>query len=243
MEARSKPDPRQASDPELAALVAAGDQHAFEAMMRRYNQVLYRTARSIVRDDAEAEDIVQESWLLAYRHAAAFRGEASLATWLTRIVVNEASGRLRSARRRADIVELVPGLSACGDDGADEPCEAREERYEAPFDAALRSEARRLIEARIDALPDRLRTVFVLRAIEDLSVQETAAALGIPEATVRSQYFRARGALREALARDFDRAVASAFSFDGLRCDRIVAGVLARLRAPADAAPRPTGGV
>lgn len=232
MEARSKPDPRQASDPELAALVAAGDQRAFETMMRRYNQVLYRTARSIVRDDAEAEDIVQESWLLAYRHAAAFRGEASLATWLTRIVVNEASGRLRSARRRADIVELVPGLSACEDGGADEMGNARDEAHdghEAPFDAALRGEARRLIEARIDALPDRLRTVFVLRAIEDLSVQETAAALGIPEATVRSQYFRARGALREALARDFDHAVASAFSFDGLRCDRIVAGVLARL--------------
>ena len=205
MEARSKPDPRQASDPELAALVAAGDQRAFEAMMRRYNQVLYRTARSIVRDDAEAEDIVQESWLLAYRHAAGFRGEASLATWLTRIVVNEASGRLRSARRRADIVELVPGLSACEDAGGEEADDAGgagnagnagHAGHEAPFDAALRSEARRLIEARIDALPDRLRTVFVLRAIEDLSVQETAAALGIPEATVRSQYFRARGALR-----------------------------------------------
>ena len=202
MEARSKPDPRQASDPELAALVAAGDQRAFEAMMRRYNQVLYRTARSIVRDDAEAEDIVQESWLLAYRHAAAFRGEASLATWLTRIVVNEASGRLRSARRRADIVELVPGLSACEDAGGEEADDAGgagnagHAGHEAPFDAALRCEARRLIEARIDALPDRLRTVFVLRAIEDLSVQETAAALGIPEATVRSQYFRARGALR-----------------------------------------------
>lgn len=222
-------DPRQASDPELAALVAAGDQRAFEVMMRRYNQVLYRTARSIVRDDAEAEDIVQESWLLAYRNAAGFRGDASLATWLTRIVVNEASGRLRTVRRRAGIVELVPGLSACEAAGAQEDAEAGGPAPEAPFDAALRSEARRLIEARIDALPDRLRTVFVLRAIEDMSVQETAAALGIPEATVRSQYFRARGALREALARDFDHAVASAFSFDGARCDRIVAGVLARL--------------
>ena len=100
---------------------------------------------------------------------------------------------------------------------------------EAPDAAALRMEARRLIEARIDALPDNLRTVFVLRAVEDMSVEETATALGIPEATVRSQFFRARGLLREALARDFDSATLSAFSFDGARCDRIVAAVLARL--------------
>ena len=100
---------------------------------------------------------------------------------------------------------------------------------EAPDEAALRLESRRLIEARIDALPDKLRTVFVLRAVEDMSVQETATALGIPEATVRSQFFRARGLLREALARDLDHAAGSAFSFDGLRCDRIVSSVLARL--------------
>ena len=229
MEARSKPDPKHAADPELAAMVAAGDQGAFEVLMRRHNRALYRTARSIVRDDAEAEDIVQESYLLAYRNAAGFRGDASLATWLTRIVVNEASGRLRTARRRADIVALVPGCGHAPGPGDEALDTTGAQAPEAPDDAALRSQARRLIEARIDALPGQLRTVFVLRAIEDLSVQETAAALGIPEATVRSQYFRARGALREALARDFDVAVDSAFSFDGARCDRIVAGVLARL--------------
>ena len=103
------------------------------------------------------------------------------------------------------------------------------ERPAGPEQAALRAEARTLIEARIDALPDRLRTVFMLRAVEDLSVHETAAALGIPEATVRSQFFRARAQLREALARDFDHAAASAFSFDGARCDRIVAKVLAKV--------------
>lgn len=233
MEARGKADPKHAPDPELAAMVAAGDRGAFEVLMRRYNQVLYRTARSIVRDESEAEDIVQESWLLAYRHAAGFRGDASLATWLTRIVVNEASGRLRKARRRAEIIELVPG-SVPGDGNAEDGMtdavdRASAQAPEQPDEAALRSQARRLIEARIDALPDSLRTVFVLRAIEDLSVQETAAALGMPEATVRSQYFRARGLLREALARDFDHGVAAAFSFAGARCDRIVAAVLARL--------------
>ena len=230
MEQRSKPDPASASDPELAAMVAAGDGAAFEVLMRRYNQVLYRLARSIVKDDTEAEDVVQEAYLLAWRNAASFRGDAGLATWLTRIVVNEAAGRLRKTRRRADIIELVPGSVSEDDLAEDTMAEPHSGAgFAPPETAALRVEARRLIEARIDALPDSMRTVFVLRAIEDLSVQETAAALGMQEATVRSQYFRARGLLREALARDFDIGVASAFSFDGERCDRIVARVLARL--------------
>ena len=227
MEKRRQVGPAGATDLDLANMVAAGDPGAFEVLMRRHNGALYRTARSIVRDDAEAEDIVQESYLLAYRKMASFRGDASLATWLTRIVVNEATGRLRKTRRRADIIDLRPGMHDADD--VEEAMSEERAAPETPDTAALRAEARRLVEARIDALPDQLRTVFMLRAVEDLSVQETAAALGIPEATVRSQYFRARGLLREALARDFDRAVDSAFSFDGERCDRIVAAVLARL--------------
>jgi len=216
------------SDAELAARIARRDEAAFEALMRRNNGKLFRVARAILRDDAEAEDALQDAYLDAYRHIADFRGNAQLATWLTRIVVNEASGRLRKTRRRADIIELVPGASGLETHSEDAMSDERA-APETPDDAALRAEARRLIEARIDALPDQLRTVFMLRAVEDLSVQETAAALGMLEATVRSQYFRARGLLREALARDFDHAVDSAFSFDGERCDRIVAAVLARL--------------
>lgn len=233
MKAHQEADPAQASDGQLASMVAAGDPRAFEVLMRRHNGTLYRTARSIVRDDAEAEDIVQESYLLAYRKAASFRGEASLSTWLTRIVVNEATGRLRKTRRRADIIELVPGLNgieADEEEAMSDEAGVHTAAPETPDNAALRAEARRLIEARIDALPDHLRTVFVLRAVEDMSVQETADALGMLEATVRSQYFRARSLLREALARDLDHAVGSAFSFDGARCDRIVAAVLARLQ-------------
>lgn len=212
-----------ASGPELMALVAAGEPGAFEMLMRTHNQRLYRTARSILRDEAEAEDVVQEAYLLAYRKAASFRGEASLATWLTRIVVNEANERLRRRQRRDRILHLVSGSE---EESMDEALEAA---GDAPEEAALRGEARRLIEARIDALPERLRTVFVLRAVEDMSAVETAAALGIPEATVRSCFFRARAMLRTALAHDFDDAAASAFAFDGLRCDRIVAAVLARV--------------
>jgi RNA polymerase sigma-70 factor (ECF subfamily) len=229
MQLRSKADLKHATGAELMAMVATGDQGAFEVLMRNHNQLLYRTARSIVKDDAEAEDVVQESYLLAYRNAASFRGEASLSTWLTRIVVNEATGRLRKQLRRAGILQLVPRDDSA-DGGEEEAMDApRDASPDAPDEALLRAEARRLFEARIDALPDKLRTVFVLRAVEDMSVQETATALGIPEATVRSQFFRARGLLREALERDFDNAAASAFSFDGVRCDRIVARVLARL--------------
>jgi RNA polymerase sigma-70 factor (ECF subfamily) len=229
MQLHGKADLKQATGPELMGLVAQGDPAAFEVLMRKHNQLLYRTARSVVRDEAEAEDIVQEAYLLAYRNASSFRGEASLSTWLTRIVLNEATGRLRKQQRRADIIPLVPGAELAGYGEEEAMDEANHGAPDAPEEAVLRAEARRLIEARIDKLPDRLRTVFVLRAVEDMSVQEVASVLGIPEATVRSHFFRARGLLREALARDFDHGSASAFSFDGARCDRIVAGVLARI--------------
>lgn len=190
------------------------DLAAFEQLMRRHNRALYRTARSIVKDDAEAEDVLQEAYLRAFRALQDFRGEASIATWLTRIVINEAIARTR--RRSADIIQL---------DGE----AAMDEHNEQPEQALLRREARRLIERKIDGLPNAFRTVFVLRTLEEMSVEETAACLEIPEATVRTRYFRARGLLREALSRELDVALEDAFSFDGARCDRIVASVLKRL--------------
>ena len=191
------------------------DLAAFEQLMRRHNRALYRTARSIVKDDAEAEDVLQEAYLLAFRAMADFRGEASMSTWLTRIVINEAIGRTR--RRSAEIIPL-------------DVEDTMDERQERPEQALLRSEARRLIERKIDGLPDSFRTVFVLRALEEMTVEETAACLAIPEATVRTRYFRARGLLREALSRELDVALEDAFAFDGARCDRIVANVLERLK-------------
>jgi RNA polymerase sigma-70 factor, ECF subfamily len=224
--AQSKPDLRDLPDQELVRLITTGDHRAFECLTRRYNRVLFRTARSIVKEDAEAEDVLQESYLQAYRAFDKFRGESSLSTWLTRIVVNEAIARLRKTRRRAEVIQLVdePLLdqNAVENPMSDTPMEQ-------PEQAAMRAEARRLIEKKIDALPDAFRTVFVLRAVEEMSVEETAACLGIPEATVRTRFFRAKGLLREALAREYDAAIESAFSFDGERCDRIVANVLARL--------------
>jgi len=214
------------SDPELAQRIASGDKDAFELLMRRHNQILYRTARSILKDDAEAEDAVQEAWLLAYRAIGNFRGDAKLSTWLVRIVVNEAISRRRKRSRGAEVIQL--------NGETQEDREAAEENVhqtlpEQPEHAARRAQTRRLLEAKIDELPDAFRTVFVLRALEELSVEESAVALGIPEATVRSRFFRARALLREALSKEIDLAYGDAFAFAGARCDRIVAGVLAKL--------------
>lgn len=218
-------------DVEIARRVAAGDHIAFELLMRRYNRPLYRTARSILKDDAEAEDVVQESYLLAYRNIKSFRGDAKLATWLTRIVVNEAIARSRKASRRAQIIRLDGDTEHNADTeetGMSEGAGAQ------PEQEAMRTEARRLLEKNIDRLPDAFRTVFVMRALEEMSVEETAVCLGIPEATVRTRFFRARSLLREALSREIDFAYEEAFSFDGERCDRIVAGVFTRLQAVRD---------
>ncbi|HET7362842.1 MAG TPA: RNA polymerase sigma factor [Burkholderiales bacterium] len=208
---------------ELAARAAHGDSAAFEALMRRHNRMLFRTARAILRDDAEAEDALQEAYLQAYRSLASFRGDAQLSTWLARIVANEALQRLRKHSRRADIVPLQPAAGAELEQVMDRDMD------KAPETTAARHEMRRLLESQIDALPDAYRTVFMLRAVEELSVEETAAVLDMPPATVRTRLFRARSMLREALAQKIDVACEDAFSFAGERCDRVVAGVLARL--------------
>jgi RNA polymerase sigma-70 factor (ECF subfamily) len=197
----------------LARRAASGDTGAFEAIMRTHNRMLYRTARAILRDDAEAQDAVQEAYLRAYGALRRFRGDAKLSTWLVRITANEA---LMRRRRRAPTAPEDSNTETVADDAADPEADAQ------------RSQMRRLLQSRIDALPEGYRTVFVLRGVEELSVEETAAALHIPEATVRSRFFRARGLLRAAMACDIDTRAKDAFAFAGLRCDRIVAFVLAR---------------
>jgi RNA polymerase sigma-70 factor (ECF subfamily) len=225
--------PGREEDAELAARAAAGDQHAYERIMRRNNQLLFRTARSILKNDEDAEDAVQEAYLSAFRALGSFRADAKLSTWLVRIVVNEALGKLR--RRGADVIPLDTAM-----DSAAPPMEALmdQDANGQPERAAALAQERKLIEARIDMLPDAFRTVFVLRAVEEFTVEETAAALGIPEATVRTRFFRARSLMREGLARDLDLALEDAFAFAGERCDRIVARVMARLNE-GGTVPRP----
>jgi RNA polymerase sigma-70 factor, ECF subfamily len=223
------------SETELVRRVAAGDAAAFEALMRQCNRKLFRVARAILKDDAEAEEAVQDVYVTSYRAIGDFRGDSKLATWLTRIVINEALGRLR--RRRRDQV-VVPISTTCDDRG--EPFAAAPDGSGAsPEEAALRAELRLLLERKIDGLPMAFRTVFIMRELEEMTVEETAQCLQIPEATVRSRLFRARGLLREALAREIDLTTPDAFAFAGARCDRIVAAVLERVTKRESASHQP----
>ncbi len=214
------------SDAELAGLAVQGDGAAFEAIMRRHNQRLFRTARGIVRSDGEAEEVTQEAWMKAWRALSGFRAESKLSTWLVRIVVNEALGRLR--RKSAQIIPLEVAMMSSDRDTQSALTEAPDR---SPDQSAERLQVRALVEARIDLLPEVFRSVFMLRAIEEMSVDEVSEALGIPTATVRTRYFRARALLRESLAREIDVAIGDAFSFAGERCDRIVANVMAQALA------------
>jgi RNA polymerase sigma-70 factor (ECF subfamily) len=223
---------REWSDAELAEAMRRGDEQAFTLLMRRMNRPLYRTARSILRDDSEAEDALQDAYLQAFRGIGAWRGDASLKTWLTRIVVNEAIQRARKGSRRASVIQLHGTLSEenTGVDMDAPDCEL-------PEQSALRAQMRAVLEKSIDALPEAFRTVFVLRAVEEMDVDEVATCLGIPAATVRSRFFRARSLLRQALSSHIDFAIEDAFGFDGARCDRIVNTVLQRLRAGPENGP------
>jgi RNA polymerase sigma-70 factor (ECF subfamily) len=206
----------------LARLAKAGDPEAFRAVMQRYNQRLFRMARSVMRDDSEAEDVLQEAYVRAFSAIGRFREEASLLTWLTRIVINEARGRLR--RRRPTVgLEMIETEK----DGAVVPF-ARPAPASPEADAA-RAEARRLMEAAIDELPEAFRLVFILRELEECTVEETAERLGLRPETVKTRLFRARKLLRRALEEKLMSSLAEAFPFLGVRCQRITEAVLARL--------------
>ena len=210
----------------IVASICAGDGRAFETLMRQYNRQLYRVARSILRDDFEAEDALHEAYWKAYQALENFRSDCRLSTWLTRIVINESLGRLRRAKRRLDVIQLEEAATM-------ETLSTRAQFFtetEAGPDAQTwRAEIRAMIEHKLDALPDTYRVVFVLRAVEEVPAVEVAEILGIPEATVRTRFFRARRLLREAMANEIDRHASDVFSFGGERCDRIVARVLSRL--------------
>jgi RNA polymerase sigma-70 factor (ECF subfamily) len=210
---------------ELLAQLRAGRSSAYAALMRRNNQRLYRLARGILRDDAEAEEAVQEGYIRAFTRLDGFKGEASLATWLARIVLNEALGRLR---RRHPTVEL-DDAAGLGDNGA-----GLVQAEPSPEQAMARLEIRRAIEKAVDALPAPFRSVFMLRAIEQLSIEETAACLGIPGETVKTRLHRAHKLLRLSLADQFAMILDGAFPFRGVRCDRLVARVIDRLGLAAE---------
>ena len=230
--------PTQALSPvdeaELIARCRANDRSAQDALYARFRRTVAATLYRVLGDRTDLDDLVQEVFVIAFRGLATFRGDARLSTWLTRIVINQALGRLR-ARRRDNVVGLHDDLGEpageAGGDAMDETPAA------SPETGTLRTQLRRLLEREIDALPLAFRTAFMLREVEEMTIDEVAASLEIPEATVRTRVFRARAMLRAALAEELDLATGEVFAFAGKRCDRIVAAVLARLPAAGTGEP------
>lgn len=204
----------------LAERIGNHDLAAFEALMRQHNARLFRVARAILKNDSEAEEVVQDAYVAAFRNISQFRGDSQISTWLTRIAINGALMRLRHTRRDRVVVPFDTG------DRESAPLDIADEKAESPPVATLRAEIRAILERRIDELPVVFRTVFVMREVEEMSVEDTAACLSIPAATVRTRLFRARALLRRSLARDLDDATVEVFGFAGHRCDRIVDAVL-----------------
>jgi RNA polymerase sigma-70 factor (ECF subfamily) len=212
---------RALSDTEVVRRVLEGERPLFEILMRRYNQRLFRVARSILRDPTEAEDVMQHTYVEAYRHLAQFAGRARFSTWLTKIAVYESLAR---ARRRTRLQAPPPAFEEGDDAMSAMPSPAPD-----PEEQAATTEARTLLETAIRALPEAYRSVFVLREVEALSTAETAACLEVTEETVKTRLHRARALLREDLLARVGSAARIAFTFHLSRCDVVVAGVYGRL--------------
>jgi RNA polymerase sigma-70 factor, ECF subfamily len=208
------------TDLEIVDRVRAGDTALYEIIMRRYNQRLYRVARAILRDDDESEDVMQDAYVRAYQHLDQFAGRAPFSTWLTRIAVHEALARLRTRNRNMQ-------LGDTDEDG--DPLMNLAERSPSPEDNASIGEASRLLEEAVLGLPDQYRIVVTLRDIEDLSTTETAAALDLSEENVKIRLHRGRLMARNWLLSKVGAGAKDAFPFMGVRCDRVVAKVFARL--------------
>jgi len=214
------------SEPELIAHAISGLRGAFRTIMQRHNQPLFRVARGIVTDDAEAEDVVQETYVRAFAALGTFRGEASLLTWLTRIAINEARERLRRRKRQTVPLDQVDLAQANGAyvvtfPGGQPICNPEAE--------AARAQIRLLLERAVDGLGEPFRLVFILRDVQGYSVEETATLLDIRPETVKTRLHRARKQLRTALHETLETSMRGTFPFLGRRCKRITEIVLQKL--------------
>lgn len=219
-----------ADDEYLVELARQRDEAAVRELIRRHNQRLFRTARSVVRNDAEAEDVVQAAYVKAFTHLDGFRGEAQFSTWLTRIALNEAIARLRRRRPTTDIEAL---------DRIDARSSAEIIQFPSitptldPETEMARGEVREILERAVDELPQGFRSVFVLRDVHGLSIEETANQLALKPETVRTRLHRARKMLRLAIETQMAGAFSSLFPFDGARCAHMADRVLGELRSAA----------
>lgn len=209
------------SDEEVVARVRAGDTAVYEVLMRRYNQRLFRIARSILRDDDEAEDVMQDTYVRAYASLHQFAGKAKFSTWLTKIAIYEASSRLRKQKRIQEI-PASPGQE-------NQRMEMVKSSDPDPEQQTLRHEAASLLEQAVDSLPDLYRSVFMLREIENISTAETVTCLDLTQETVKARLLRARKMLRQELYARAGATSARAFQFMGARCDRVVQTVFGKL--------------
>jgi RNA polymerase sigma-70 factor (ECF subfamily) len=215
--------PSGPDDAELVSRALARDEAAVRAIMQANNRRLYRLARGILRNDAEAEDVVQDTYVRAFTHLEQFRGDSSLSTWLSRIAMNEALGRLRRQRpgvewsvleQSAPRAQIIPFPLAAMDD---------------PEKSMAQREIQQVVEHAIDELPEPFRLVFMTRVIEGMNVEETAEILGLKPETVKTRLHRARNMLRNNVERKIGPVVMEAFPFAGKRCERLTAAVLKRL--------------
>jgi RNA polymerase sigma-70 factor (ECF subfamily) len=211
---------------ELVECAKSGDERAIRAILQANNRRLFRIARGILRNDAEAEDVVQETYVRALTHLDRFRGESSLSTWLSRIAMNEALGRLRGQRSalQRDVLalerpeaEIIPFPAASSD----------------PEKSMAQREIQAVVEHAIDELPEPFRLVFIARVMEEMTIEETAELLGIKPETVKTRLHRARAMLRDNVERKIGPVILEAFPFAGRRCERLTEAVLKRLGLPA----------
>jgi RNA polymerase sigma-70 factor (ECF subfamily) len=214
-----------AEDVTLLQAFHRGDAGITVAVMQRHNQTLWRIARGILRDDDEAEEVVQEVWVRAFAAAHDYRGEARLGTWLARIAINEALRRADLRRSTVELDPLADGLPM------DHPGSVTMMPVVGPEHAAARAEIRRMLEQAIDTLPPPYRVVFMMRVVEQMTIEETARALEIQIATVKTRLHRANQQLRAVIGETFATVLEGAFPFAGTRCVRLTDAVLARLRS------------
>ena len=214
---------RTISDDDVVSRVRSGETGLYEMLMRRYNQRLFRVVRSVVTSDEETEDVLQEAWVRAYEHLDQFAGRASFSTWVTRIAFHEALARIRNRGRWTSLEN--PGGEIMSE------AHRRHTTAETPESQAIRGELRAMLQAAVDALPDTYRSVFVLREVEQLSTSETAECLELSEEAVKTRLHRSRALLRRQLQAGLGPAIAEAYPFLGIRCDRMVARVLRRIGA------------
>lgn len=214
-------------DHALVDLVRSGRREAFRHIMQRCNQRLFRVARAVLGEDSEAEDVLQESYMSAYRKLDSFRGDSTLLTWMTSIVLNEARGRLRKRHHMVGLEQI----DAAPDDTHQVIQFPSKFGSEDPAVSAARAQIRRLLEHAIDELPPAFRTVYMMREVEECSVEETASLLDIKPETVKTRLHRARRQLRASLQGTLAATMSEAFPFMGVRCARVTDAVMARLDA------------